>query len=212
MNGCKVTQGTLRGPVWYSKGYLMVLSGYSGVIKGTVWYSTALTDVAGPGDHEPLQDPRESDGPSPCVSTGPYATHPRHICTRVGLTPPTSAPGLGSPRATSAPGLGSPRATSAPGRGSPLSILHQEWAHPPTSAPGLGSPAASSAPGLGSPRHVCIGTGLTPPHLRRNWAHPCHIGTATGLTAASSARCNMQHAKKGPCAAARAAAYRHEDA
>ena len=37
--------------------------------------------------------------------------------------------------------------------------------------------AATSAPGLGSPR----------PHLRRDWAHPCHICTGTGLTPATSA-------------------------
>jgi hypothetical protein len=28
---------------------------------------------------------------------------------------------------------------------------------------------------------------LTPPHRHRDWAHPCHIGTGTGLTPATSA-------------------------
>ena len=63
-----------------------------------------------------------------------------------GLIPPTSAPGLGSPRNIST-GLAS--ATFTPGLGSP----------PTTSAPGLGSPSATPAPGLGSPR----------PHLRRDF-------------------------------------------
>ena len=40
-----------------------------------------------------------------------------------------------------------------------------------------GLTAATSAPGLGPPL----------PHLHRDWAHPCHICTATGLTPATSA-------------------------
>jgi hypothetical protein len=45
------------------------------------------------------------------------------------------------------------------------------------SAPGRGSRAGTSAPGRGSPL----------PHLHRDWAHPCHICTGTGLTPATSA-------------------------
>ncbi len=68
---------------------------------------------------------------------------PAHICTRTGLAPPTSAPGLDSP----------------------LPHLHQDWTHPyhictgtgltpTTSAPGLGSPLPTSAPGLGVSLHA----------------------------------------------------------
>ncbi len=53
-------------------------------------------------------------------------------------------------------------ATSAPGLGSRLPRRHRDWAHSlRTSAPGLGSPPPTSAPGMGSPLHVCTGTGLT---------------------------------------------------
>ena len=44
--------------------------------------------------------------------------HPRHIGT--GLTPATSAPGLGSPHATSAPGLSAPGSVSAAARAHPV--------------------------------------------------------------------------------------------
>ncbi len=43
----------------------------------------------------------------------------RRGCAGTGLTPPTSAPALGSPRPSSAPALGSPRPSSAPALGSP---------------------------------------------------------------------------------------------
>jgi hypothetical protein len=82
-------------------------------------------------------------------SAGLWA-QPSHICTGTGLTPATSAPGLGSA----------------------LPHLRRDWAHPATSAPGLGSPnhictgtgltPATSASGLGSPNHICTRTGLTP--------------------------------------------------
>jgi hypothetical protein len=75
---------------------------------------------------------------------------PCHICTETGLTPPTSAPGLGSPlphlhRDWACPchictGTGVAPSTSAPGPGLPLPHLHRDWAHPcspATSAPGL---------------------------------------------------------------------------
>ena len=42
----------------------------------------------------------------------------------------------------------------------------------------VGSPAAASAPALGSPL----------PHLHRDWAHPCHVCTGTGLTTAAFER------------------------
>jgi hypothetical protein len=89
--------------------------------------------------------------------------------------------------------IGSARATSAPGLGSPLPHLRQDWAHPchicagtglthATSAPGLGSAAATSAPGLGSAAATSApGLGSPMPHLRRDWAHPCHICAGTRL-------------------------------
>ena len=60
------------------------------------------------------------------------------------LTPPTSAPGLGSPR----PHL---RRDWAP----PAHICAGTGLPPPTSAPGLGSPLPTSVPGLGSPLRAC---------------------------------------------------------
>ncbi len=49
----------------------------------------------------------------------------------VGLTPATSAPGLGlTLRHISAPGRGLTSAMSAPGRGSPLSHMHRDWGSP----------------------------------------------------------------------------------
>jgi hypothetical protein len=70
--------------------------------------------------------------------------------------------------------------------------LWKDWAHPPpTSATGLGSPLPTSAPGLDglTPANICAGTSWPHPrpHLRRDWAHPCHICTATGLTPPTSA-------------------------
>ena len=80
-------------------------------------------------------------------------THPCHICTGTGLTPATSAPGLGSPmprlhrdwaqRCHICTGTGPhlPRLL-----GSPLPRLHRDWPTAATSAPGLGLRAARSAP------------------------------------------------------------------
>ena len=45
-----------------------------------------------------------------------HATHPAHICAGTGLTPPTSAPGLGPPLPTSAPGLAGLHAFCAAGQ------------------------------------------------------------------------------------------------
>jgi hypothetical protein len=60
---------------------------------------------------------------------------------QTGLTPPTSAPELGSPQPTSAPTPGSPR---------PTSCADTELT-PPSSAPGLGSPRPRLRPGPSSP-------------------------------------------------------------
>ena len=90
--------------------------------------------------------------PQPPVDSRREA-HPSHICAGTGLTPATSAPGLGSPL----PHLRRDRA----------SHLHEDCARPAhictgtglgpaKSAPGLGLGTATSAPGLRSPR----------PHLR----------------------------------------------
>ncbi len=88
---------------------------------------------------------------------------PCHICARTGLTPSTSAPGLGSPRPH----------------------LHRDWAHPVHICAGTGLTAATSAPGLGSPLPHLHRTGRTCPcwattrhnhsrillHLRTRWPH-----------------------------------------
>ena len=63
--------------------------------------------------------------------------------------------------------------------GACLAALHQVFFHPHARVGRIrchirartGLTPATSAPGLGPPL----------PHLRRDWAHPCHIGTATGL-------------------------------
>ncbi len=52
--------------------------------------------------------------------------HPRHICAETGLTPATSAPGLGSPPPH----------------------LRRDWAHPCHICTGTGFTPATSAPGL----------------------------------------------------------------
>jgi hypothetical protein len=78
-----------------------------------------------------------------------------HICTGTGLAPcPHLHRDWARPVPTSAPGLGSPRAHICAGTGlAPCPHLHRDWARPvPTSAPGLGSPRA----------HICTGTGLAP--------------------------------------------------
>ena len=38
-----------------------------------------------------------------------------------------------------------------------------------------------------SPEHLDAQLQVGPPHLRRDWAHPCHIRTGTGLAPATSA-------------------------
>ena len=37
-----------------------------------------------------------------------------------------------------------------------------------------------------------VGLGAPLPHLRRDWVHPCHIGTGTGLTPATATACDAQ--------------------
>ncbi len=65
------------------------------------------------------------------------------------LAPPTSAPGLGSPR----PHLHRDRAR-------PAHICTGNGLAPPTSAPGLGSPRPHLHRDLAHPAHICTGTGL----------------------------------------------------
>jgi hypothetical protein len=70
--------------------------------------------------------------------------HPRQA--RPGLTPSTSAPGLGLTPATSAPGLGSP-----------LPRPHRDWAHP------CHVRTRTGADHIGSPHlPICTGAGLPP--------------------------------------------------
>jgi hypothetical protein len=109
-------------------------------------------------------------------------THPYHIRTGTGPTPPTSAPGLGPPLphphrdwahpAHICTGTGRTPLTSAPGLGSPGSHLHRDWAHSAHICTRTGLTRLTSAPGLGSPGS----------HLHQDWAHPAHICTRTGLT------------------------------
>ena len=113
--------------------------------------------------------------------------HVGHICTRTGLTPATSAPGLGTPlhhllqdSAHSCHICNGTRltpATSAPGLGSRLPHLHRDWAHPGHICTGTGLTPATSAPGLGSRR----------PQLQQDRAHPSQIRTGTRPTPATSA-------------------------
>jgi hypothetical protein len=87
-----------------------------------------------------------------------------HICTGTGLTPATSAPGLGSP----------------------LPHLHRDWAHPGhiCTATWL-IPAIFTGTGL-APATSALGLGSFLPHLHQDWAHSCHI-CGTRLAAATSA-------------------------
>ena len=84
--------------------------------------------------------------------------------------------------------------------GSPCHISTGDWAHPchvctgtgltpATSAPGLGSTPATAAPATGlTPATAALGLGSPLPQLHRDWAHPRHICTGTGLGAALSYR------------------------
>ncbi len=94
----------------------------------------------------------------------------RPTCARApgvhGLTPPTSAPGLGSTR----PHLRRSRAY-------PAHICAWTGLTPPTSAP---------EPGLPRP-HPHQDRARPCPHLRRDYAHPAHIGTGTALNPPTSA-------------------------
>jgi hypothetical protein len=60
---------------------------------------------------------------------------------------------------------------------------------PATSAAGLGSPLPHLRRDWARPCHICAGTGPTLPHLHRDWAHPCHIcaGTDSAATGAGHA-------------------------
>ena len=87
------------------------------------------------------------------LSSGAGASHRRGQLVRRdwGLTPATSAPGLGAHPATFAPGLGA----------HPCHICTWTGLDAAASAPGLGSPLPTSAPGLGwTPCDICTGTGL----------------------------------------------------
>jgi hypothetical protein len=104
-----------------------------------------------------------------------------------GLTPPTSAPGLGSPSHICI-GTGLTPTHVCTGTGlAPLRArlphLHRDWARPSPGTP------ATPAPGLGSPLsghacHICTGTGLAP---LRGLGSP-HATPAPGLAAYSPER------------------------
>ena len=85
-------------------------------------------------------------------------THPSHIRTGTGPTPPTSAPGMGSPR----------------------SHLHRDGAHPAHICTRTGLTPLTSAPGLGAPRshlHRHLGSAL--PHRHRDLSSvPCCCAAA----------------------------------
>jgi hypothetical protein len=60
-----------------------------------------------------------------------------------------------------------------------------DWAQPcrPTAAPRPGSPRPHLHRDWAHPAHICTRTGLTPPHsCATAGAHSCHICTGTGLT------------------------------
>jgi hypothetical protein len=119
-----------------------------------------------------LDDGKELELKADCVARAGYRCH---ICAGTGLTPATSAPGLGSP----------------------LPRRHRDWAHPShvctgtaltpaTSAPGLGSPLANLHRDLGA-THACEGDKAS----RSVW-HALHTlvvcSDAAGVWIASSAR------------------------
>jgi hypothetical protein len=147
----------------------------------------------------------------------------RHTCAGTGLTPATSAPGLGSPL----PHLRRDwvhRCHICMGTALPLPHLHWDWAYPCHTCAGTGLTPATPAPGLGPSLphlrrdwayscHTCAGTGPIPatsapglrsplPHLRRDWAHPCHICAGTGLAvlATSTAAFTAHQRHVGACA------------
>ena len=78
--------------------------------------------------------------------------HLRRDCVRTGLSPATSAPGLGSHLATSAPGLGCASHICA-GTGLRQPHLCRDWAHPSHTCARTGL----------TPCHICAGTGLRQP-------------------------------------------------
>jgi hypothetical protein len=110
-----------------------------------------------------------------------------HICTGTGLTPSTSAPGLGSPPPHLLRDSAHPCAHLHRDWAHPCAHLHRDWAHPCHICAGTGLIHATSAPGLGSP----------PPQLHRDWAHPCHICAAAGLAAAARAAEPQGHGTHG---------------
>ena len=104
--------------------------------------------------------------------------HPCHICNKTGLTPPTSAPGLGSP----------------------LPHLHRDLAHrchictgtglaPPTSAAGLGSPLPHLRRDWARPSHICTGTGLARPTSAAGLGEPPTTWSVGGSAAVPRAGC-----------------------
>jgi hypothetical protein len=84
-----------------------------------------------------------------------WQEHPRGnfcICAGTGLTPPTSAPGLGAPLPRLHRDWAHPRPHLRRDWAHPLPHLHRDWAHP------LHRDWAH-------PAHICTGTGLTPAHI-----------------------------------------------
>jgi hypothetical protein len=125
--------------------------------------------------------------------------HPTHICLAIGLTPPTSAPGLGSSRPH----------------------LPCDWAHPAHICAGTGLTPPTSALRLGSPRphlpcdwahpaHICLAIGLTPllPVLNKRIQPPADGSLSRPL--AHNPRTALYSACEGCGVASHAAARLHE--
>ena len=116
-----------------------------------------------------LDDGKELELKADCVARAGYRCH---ICAGTGLTPATSASGLGSP----------------------LPRLHRDWAHPAHIGTGTGLSPGTSAPGPGSPLANLQRDWAQPVHAKasRSVWHAWHTlvvwSDAAGVWITSSAR------------------------